>query len=144
MSIIVGVGVFVRRGTSVLVGKRLNSHGAGTWSLPGGRVEFGESYIETAARELKEETGIDVTHLVPAAQRAPLTVTLTGEATFRPATNATSPAGAPFEAAAVTVFCPEERAHMVVRLVVVDAPADVTPVVTEQDKCEVRTSSKSK
>lgn len=30
------------------------------WSLPGGKLEAGESFIEAAIREVKEETGLDV------------------------------------------------------------------------------------
>lgn len=54
----VGVGVLVLRDGQVLLGRRRGSHGAGTWSAPGGRLEFGEQIEACAARELKEETGL--------------------------------------------------------------------------------------
>jgi len=54
----VGVGVLVVRDGRVLLGKRKGSHGAGTWSAPGGRLEFGESIEDCARRELAEETGL--------------------------------------------------------------------------------------
>lgn len=57
---ILGVGVALRRGEYCLLGKRLNSHGEGTWAFPGGKVEVGESFLSTAIRETLEETGIDV------------------------------------------------------------------------------------
>ena len=57
----VGVGVLVTRGGSkVLVGQRRGSHGAGDWALPGGHLEVGETWEACAARELKEETGINL------------------------------------------------------------------------------------
>ncbi|KAF2168831.1 hypothetical protein M409DRAFT_65208 [Zasmidium cellare ATCC 36951] len=67
----VGVGVFIleNRGPSTsqnprfLIGKRKGSHGAGTYALPGGHLEFGESFEECAEREVKEETGLDVKSL---------------------------------------------------------------------------------
>jgi 8-oxo-dGTP diphosphatase len=54
----VGVGVFVIKDKKFLMGKRLGSHGEGTWSVPGGHLEFGESFADTAAREVLEETGV--------------------------------------------------------------------------------------
>ncbi len=54
----VGVGVIVRDGDHILIGKRKNAHGSGTWALPGGHLEFKETPEECAARELLEETGL--------------------------------------------------------------------------------------
>ncbi|GAV73297.1 NUDIX domain-containing protein, partial [Cephalotus follicularis] len=56
----VAVVVFVLRGKSVLLGQRRSSIGHSTFALPGGHLEFGESFEECAARELKEETGLDI------------------------------------------------------------------------------------
>lgn len=36
------------------------AHGRGTWSVPGGWIDFGENPIETAIREVKEEVGLEV------------------------------------------------------------------------------------
>lgn len=54
-----GVGVLVRRGEHVLLGRRLSSHGAGTWSFPGGKPKPGESPLQCGLRELREETGLE-------------------------------------------------------------------------------------
>lgn len=58
----VGIGVFVIRQKRVLFGKRLAKHGEATWSLPGGHLEFGESWEECAIREVAEETGLSIDH----------------------------------------------------------------------------------
>lgn len=55
----VGVSIILLKKDKVLIGKRRGSHGAGLYALPGGHIEFGETYTETCQRELKEETGID-------------------------------------------------------------------------------------
>lgn len=59
----VGVGVLVCRGSRVLVGRRRSSSGHGTFALPGGHLEFGESWEGCAAREVKEETGLSIQNI---------------------------------------------------------------------------------
>ncbi len=54
----VGIGVIVLRGGKVLLGERLSNHGAGTYQIPGGHLEFGETFEEAAKREVAEETGL--------------------------------------------------------------------------------------
>lgn len=38
-------------------------HEEGTWTMPGGNIEYGETFEEAAIREAKEETGIDIDDL---------------------------------------------------------------------------------
>ncbi|RQP25463.1 nucleotide triphosphate diphosphatase NUDT15 [Piscinibacter terrae] len=59
----VGVGVIVIRQGMVLMGLRQGSHGSGTWALPGGHLEFGETVEACAVREVREETGLEIQHL---------------------------------------------------------------------------------
>src|SRR5690349_18066152 len=59
----VGAGVFVFKAGTFLMMKRQGSHGAGTWAPPGGKMEFGEAFEDTARREVKEETGLDITNV---------------------------------------------------------------------------------
>lgn len=57
----VGVAVFVFNDKhQFLVMKRRGSHGAGTWGLPGGHIEFGEEIARAACREVKEETDLEI------------------------------------------------------------------------------------
>ncbi|MEO0882684.1 MAG: NUDIX hydrolase [Pseudomonadota bacterium] len=58
-SIVPAVGVVCFRDDEVLLIRRGQAPLAGAWSLPGGRIEFGEPAADAALRELKEETGID-------------------------------------------------------------------------------------
>lgn len=56
----VGVGGIVLQDGKVLLLLRKNAPEAGSWSLPGGRVEFMEHLEEAVVRELREELGITV------------------------------------------------------------------------------------
>jgi mutator protein MutT len=57
---IVGVGAVIIQDGRILLEKRKNEPGKGKWSIPGGLVELGETVEQTAIREVKEETGLEV------------------------------------------------------------------------------------
>lgn len=44
----------------MLLMRRANTHGAGSWSTPGGHLDIGESPEECAVREVREEVGVDI------------------------------------------------------------------------------------
>ena len=57
---ILAVGaVVVSRGRALLV-RRGNDPAKGLWSIPGGKVELGETIHDAVRREIKEETGLDI------------------------------------------------------------------------------------
>ena len=56
----VAVGAVVRRGDEVLLIRRGRGTAVGQWSIPGGRVEFGEGLKAAVAREVQEETSLEV------------------------------------------------------------------------------------
>jgi 8-oxo-dGTP diphosphatase len=62
---VIGVAVIIYRDHEVLLGKRRGSHGADTWSMPGGHMEFGETPEACARREVAEEVGVSVGELRP-------------------------------------------------------------------------------
>jgi 8-oxo-dGTP diphosphatase len=55
---VAAVGVICLRGQEVLLIRRGKPPRLGEWSLPGGRVEPGETLRDAALRELVEETGV--------------------------------------------------------------------------------------
>lgn len=48
------------RGGSVLLAERGRGPRRGSWSLPGGKIEPGETARQAALREIREETGLEV------------------------------------------------------------------------------------
>jgi len=62
----VGVGVMILRDGRVLLGRRHDDpekassllQGQGTWTMPGGKVDFGEKLADCACRETLEETSL--------------------------------------------------------------------------------------
>lgn len=56
----VGVGVIVERAGRVLLIQRGGDHGGGTWSTPGGHLEYGETPAACAIREVREEVGVTI------------------------------------------------------------------------------------
>jgi len=57
-SLVVDIIVVISGG--VVLVKRADQPYKGMWALPGGFVEYGERVEEAAAREAKEETGLDI------------------------------------------------------------------------------------
>ena len=61
-----GIGIMILKDGKVLLGKRNDDpikasselHGESTWTMPDGKIHFGEKIQEAAQRELKEEIGI--------------------------------------------------------------------------------------
>lgn len=55
---IIGCLAVVRRGSRILLAERSVPPGVGKWGFPGGMQELGETVLDCARRELREETGI--------------------------------------------------------------------------------------
>ena len=60
---LIGVGVCIIKDDKVLLGKRKGAHGAGTWSFPGGHLEFMENWNVCAIRETNEECDIEINNI---------------------------------------------------------------------------------
>ena len=56
----VGTAIILTKNDKVHLMKRKGSHSPGTWSTPGGHLDFVETLEDCAAREAKEEVGVDV------------------------------------------------------------------------------------
>lgn len=56
----VGLGVIVRKGDHILLGRRKGSHGAGQYASPGGHLEHLEGFEACCRREVMEETGLEI------------------------------------------------------------------------------------
>lgn len=59
----VGVAVCIVKDGKALLGKRIGAHGQGTWSFPGGHLEYGESLEACARREVAEECGLTIKNI---------------------------------------------------------------------------------
>lgn len=57
---VLAVGAIVVRDGALLMVRRGRPPAAGSWSIPGGRVEPGEAVTDAVAREVAEETGLEV------------------------------------------------------------------------------------
>jgi 8-oxo-dGTP diphosphatase len=57
----IGIGVYIKNSKGeILLMKRKGKHGGETWCPPGGHLEMGESFLDCARRETKEEVGLEV------------------------------------------------------------------------------------
>lgn len=101
----VGLFLFDAQGAILLI-RRQGSHGAGQWGLPGGKIDFGETLPDCAARELAEETGVAID---PASVRIGPTI---------------------------TDYWPEDGRHFACVFASAPAPADAAPRIMEFGKAD--------
>lgn len=53
------IGIYIVRDGKLLLFLRNSEHAGGTWCPPGGHIEYGESFLEAARREAREESGVE-------------------------------------------------------------------------------------
>jgi len=58
----IGVAAIIKKEGKVLIGKRKSKHACGFWGFPGGHLEYGETFEQTAIRETLEETGLNISN----------------------------------------------------------------------------------
>jgi len=56
----IGSAAIVLDGDRILLGVRAKEPNCGKWVIPGGKVRAFESYEDAAAREMREETGLEI------------------------------------------------------------------------------------
>ena len=66
---ILAVSAAIIREERILIVRRGRAPARGVYTLPGGGVEAGETLVEAAKREVKEETGLDVAPVALAGHR---------------------------------------------------------------------------
>lgn len=64
----VGIGVLILQENKLLLGHRIGKdtggiYEPGSWCLPGGKQEYGETFLEGAAREVEEETSLRISEM---------------------------------------------------------------------------------
>ena len=57
---LIGIAVLVMKEGKLLLGRRKGSHGENEYASPGGHLEHMESFAACAAREVMEETGMEI------------------------------------------------------------------------------------
>lgn len=64
----IGVKAIILKGNKILLIKRSDRYRkdgfTGAWDIPGGRIDFGEEPIDGLVREVKEETGLNITRVI--------------------------------------------------------------------------------
>ena len=54
-------GLIMHNGKMLIIKRQKQDYGGNTWEAVGGKLEFGEDFIQALIREAKEEVGLDIT-----------------------------------------------------------------------------------